>query len=84
MFDRENAFYMVHQAEFQEKYPDQWLVIANDVLFGVFDTPKDAFVAAAKRYKPVEFMLHRPPDDDKVFDMPTIQYANVSQNLNLS
>jgi hypothetical protein len=68
VFERENTFYEAHKAEFREKYLNKWLVIADDSLFGVFDTPKEAFVAAGQHYKPGEFMLHRPSDDDIIIE----------------
>lgn len=64
MFEREDAFYMAHQAEYREKYLNKWLIIANESLFGVYDTPKDAFLAAQEHFKEEEFILHRPADDD--------------------
>lgn len=74
MFEREYAFYEAHKAEFREKHLNKWLVIAGDSLLGVFDTPKDAFIAAGRRYKPGEFMLHRPADDDAVIEVGPLVY----------
>jgi hypothetical protein len=37
MLERENTFYMAHQAKFQEKYL-KWLIITGESLFGVHDT----------------------------------------------
>jgi hypothetical protein len=42
MLEREGAFYKAHQAEFQEKYLDKWLVISSESLFGVYDTLHEA------------------------------------------
>ncbi|MDR1575727.1 MAG: hypothetical protein LBS37_06955 [Treponema sp.] len=72
MLEREDAFYLAHQAEFQEKYLDKWLVIAGEDLFGVFDTIKDAFLATQDRFKEGEFMLHRPADDGTVIEIGPI------------
>jgi hypothetical protein len=72
MFEHESAFYMVHQAEFQEKYLDKWLVIAGEELFGVFDTIKDAYTAAQAHFGDEEFMLHRPADDGAVIEIGPI------------
>jgi hypothetical protein len=76
MLERENAFYEAHKTEFQEKYLDKWLIIADEELFGVFDTIKDAFLAAQERFGDKDFMLHRPSDDGKILELgPVIQYA---------
>jgi len=32
MLEHENKFYMAHQAELKEKYPDKWLVIVGESL----------------------------------------------------
>jgi hypothetical protein len=72
MFERENAFYMAHQAEFREKYLEKWLVIAGEELFGAFDTIKDALIAAQTRFGDEEFMLHRPADDGMVIEIGPI------------
>jgi hypothetical protein len=72
MLERENAFYAAHQAEFQKKYPDKWLIIAGEELFGAFDTIKDAFIAAQERFGDQEFMLHRPSDDGTIIEIGPI------------
>jgi len=64
MLERENAFYMTHQAEYHEKYLYKWLVIANESLLGIYNTPKDALTAAQEHLKDDEFLLRRPVDDD--------------------
>jgi hypothetical protein len=69
MLERENAFYRAHQAEFREKYLDKWLIIADGDLFGVYNTPKDAILAAQERFNDDEFILHRPVDDDMVLEV---------------
>jgi hypothetical protein len=68
MFEQEKAFYDAHKTELREKYLNKWLVIANNSLLGAFDTPKEAFVAAGRHYKPGGFMLHRPSDDDVIIE----------------
>jgi hypothetical protein len=72
VLERESAFYTAHQAEFQEKYSDKWLIITGEELFGVFDTIKDAFIAAQGRFEDREFMLHRPADDGTVIEIGPI------------
>jgi len=69
MLERENAFYTAHQAEYREKYLRKWLVITGESLFGVYDTPKAAFLAAQEHFKDNEFLLHRPVDDDMVLEI---------------
>jgi hypothetical protein len=66
MFEQENAFYKAHQAEFQEKYLDKWLVIVGDSLWGVYDTIKEAAKTAMQHFEPGEFMLHTPAHDGMV------------------
>ena len=50
---KENAFYALHKAEFQEKYYDKWLVIVGDSLWGVYDKFSDAAQKA--------FQIHNTP-----------------------
>ena len=69
MLERENAFYMTHQAEYREKYLNKWLVIAGEALFGVYNTPKDAITAAQERFEDTEFLLRRPVDDDMTLEI---------------
>jgi hypothetical protein len=69
MLEREGAFYAAHQVEYREKYLHKWLIIAGESLFGVYDTPKDAILAAQKRFKDDEFILHRPADDDMTLEV---------------
>ncbi|WP_461255767.1 hypothetical protein [Treponema sp. R80B11-R83G3] len=69
MLERENAFYMAHQAEYQEKYLYKWLVIANESLFGIYNTPKDAIMTAQEHFKDDEFLLRRPVDDDMTLEI---------------
>jgi hypothetical protein len=67
--EQETAFYSTHQAEFREKYLRKWLVIADEPLFGVYDTPKEAVEAASQHYEIGEFILHRPIDDDMTIEV---------------
>jgi len=69
MLERENAFYMAHQTEYQEKYLYKWLVVANGSLFGVYNTPKEAITAAQERFEDNEFLLRRPVDDDMTVEI---------------
>jgi hypothetical protein len=69
MFERENAFYDAHQAEFQEKYHDKWLVIAGESLWGIYDTLKEATQNAMKHFQPGEFMLHTPAHDGMIIEI---------------
>jgi hypothetical protein len=68
MLERENKFYMAHQAEFKEKYPDKWLVIVGESLWGVYDKVSDAAREALRKFEAEEFMIHRPTDDDTVIE----------------
>jgi hypothetical protein len=70
MLERENEFYMAHQAEFKEKYPDKWLVIVGESLWGVYDKISDAAREALQHFDGSEqFMIHRPADDDTVIEI---------------
>ena len=73
MFERENAFYMAHQAEFHEKYPDKWLVITDESLWGVYDRIADAAKAAFEHLEPGKIMIHKPSDDGKVIEIPSFR-----------
>jgi hypothetical protein len=76
MLECESHFYMTHQAEFQEKYPDKWLVIVGESLFGVYDTLHEAAKNAFAHFEPGEFMLHTPAHDGKVMEIgPILQNA---------
>jgi len=69
MFELENAFYTAHQAEFQEKYHDKWLVIIGESLWGVYDTPKEAVQNAMEHFEPGEFVVHTPANDGMVIEI---------------
>ena len=71
MLERENAFYLTHKAEFKDKYYDKWLVIVNESLFGVYDTPKEAVTAVKGKYKPGDFLIHSPANDGIVIEAGT-------------
>jgi hypothetical protein len=72
MLERENAFYMAHQAEFREKYVDKWLVIFEERLLGAFDTFKEAFTTAQEQFEGKDVLLHRPADDGVVIEIGPI------------
>jgi len=83
MLERENKFYMAHQAEFQKKYPDHWLVIVGESLWGVFNKFSDAAKEALQNFEPGEFLIHRPADDGTVIELgPIISVTrpDVSEN----
>jgi len=73
MLEQENAFYDTHQAEFKEKYFDKWLVITGDSLWGVYDKFAVAAKDAMERLGSSEFMIHRPSDDGKVIEIPSVK-----------
>ena len=80
MLEQEGAFYIARQAEFQEKYPDKWLVIGGESLFGVYDTLHEAAESALGHFKPGEFIIHRPADDGRVIEIgPVLQYVENGQ-----
>ena len=70
---RENAFYEAHQAEFREKYLDKWLVITGESLWGVYDKIADAAKAALEQLEPGKIMIHKPSDDGKVIEIPSVR-----------
>ena len=72
MLERENKFYMEHQAEFKEKYNDKWLVIVGESLWGVYEKVSDAGKAALQNFEPGEFLIHRPSDDGTVIEIAPI------------
>jgi len=69
MFEREDAFYTAHQAEFQKKYLNKWLVIVGESLWGVYDTISDAAKNALLNFEPGEFMIHNPSHDGMVIEI---------------
>ena len=69
MLELENKFYLMHQAEFKEKYSDKWLVIAGESLWRVFDKFSDAAREALRHFGSDEFMIHRPADDDTIIEI---------------
>ena len=73
MLECENAFYEAHQAEFMEKYPDKWLVITGESLWGVYDKISDAAKAAFEHLEPGKIMIHKPSDDEKVIEIPSVR-----------
>jgi hypothetical protein len=68
MLECENKFYIAHQAEFQEKYSEKWLVIVGESLWGVYDKVSDAAREALQNFESEEFMIHRPADDNTVIE----------------
>jgi len=66
MLEQESAFYDAHQAEFHEKYPDKWLVITGESIWGVYDKFAVAAKDALEKLEPGKFMIHKPADDGKV------------------
>jgi hypothetical protein len=75
IFEKELAYYKTHKDEFREKYLDKWLVIVGESLCGVYDSLPEAAKIAKEQFKPGEFMLRRPADDDRLIKIgPHIRY----------
>jgi len=72
MLEQENAFYDAHQVEFHEKYPDKWLVITGESLWGIYDKFAVAAKDALEGLGSSDFMIHRPSDDGKVIEIPSV------------
>jgi hypothetical protein len=66
MYEQEKAYYASHKAEFHEKYPDKWIVITGNTLWGAFDTSSEAIKNVAGNLKQGEFMLHKPAHDGNI------------------
>jgi hypothetical protein len=82
MLERENEFYTAHQAEFKEKYPEKWLVIANGSLWGIYDKVSDAAREAFQNFEPDEIILRRPADDGMVIEIgPFISVTRPGDSL---
>jgi hypothetical protein len=69
MLERENNFYIAHQAEFKERYPNKWLVIVGESLWGIYDKVSDAAKEALQQFESEEFLIHRPADDGTVIEI---------------
>ncbi|MCL2231779.1 MAG: hypothetical protein FWB99_01730 [Treponema sp.] len=80
MLELENRFYKAHKDEFKKKYPDKWLVIVGESLWGVYDKVSDAGKAALQNFEPGEFMVHRPSDDNMVIEIGPITSVTHSGN----
>ena len=81
MFEQEDAFYIAHQAEFQEKYFGKWLVIVGESLWGVYDTIADAAKNALQHFEPGEFMIHNPSHDGSmVIEIGSKVFTHLSDN----
>ena len=72
MLERENKFYIAHQAEYREKYPDQWLVIVGESVWGVFNKFSDAAKEALQNFEPGDFLIHKPADGGTVIELGPI------------
>jgi len=84
MLEREKSFYIAHQAEFREKYPDKHLVIVGESLFGIFDTLKEAAKSVVDRFEPGEFMIHSPANDGKIFEIGPVIKVRYPDNAKKS
>jgi len=73
MLEQENAFYDAHKVEFHEKYFDKWLVITGGSLWGVYGKFSDAAKNALEQLGQNDFMIHRPSDDGKVIEIPSVR-----------
>ncbi|GHU70748.1 hypothetical protein FACS189450_05680 [Spirochaetia bacterium] len=76
MLEREYAFFQTHKDELRAKYPHKQLVIVGEAVWGVFDTPKDATLAASECLEPGTFMFKWSDDaDEEITINPVVAYA---------
>ena len=81
MFEREDAFYMAHQAEFREKFFDKWLVIVGESLWGVYGTISEAAKNALQHFEPGEFMIHNPSHDGMIIEIGPKIHTQYPDNI---
>jgi hypothetical protein len=76
MFEREDAFFRAHQAEFEQKYPHKQMIIVGETVWGVFDTPEEAAAAAMERLESETYLIRWSDDKCKEITFgPVISYA---------
>jgi len=65
MLEQEKEYYKANLKELAEKYPNKWIVIADEAVWGVFDSVLSASMEALKHFKTSKFITRCPSDDAK-------------------
>ncbi len=59
MFEQELQYFIDNQAELVRRFNDKTLVIRQQAVVGVYDTPFEAYLDAISKYEPGSFMIQK-------------------------
>lgn len=59
MLEKEFQYYLDHQQELVERYPQKFVVIVGNEVVGVFDTDVEAYKFATGKYDPGTFLIQQ-------------------------
>lgn len=57
MLEKELNYFIANQERLVQEYRGKTLVIKDEQVVGVYDTPLDAYVESMKKYQPGTFMI---------------------------
>ena len=57
MLEKELQFFIANQERLDKEHRGKTLVIKDEEVVGVYDTPLEAYVASMKKYEPGTFMI---------------------------
>jgi hypothetical protein len=80
MLEKESAFYEAHKAELRQKYAGKRVVIADDLVLGIYETDREA-IDATEKTKPlgtfmVKFIPINPEDEIDYIYSPVFEMAH--------
>lgn len=59
MFEREFQYFIDNQTELVRQFNDKTLVLRNEEIVGVYDTPFEAYLDAISKFEPGSFMIQK-------------------------
>lgn len=59
MFEKELQYFVNNQEKFVKKHQNKFLVIMDNKIIGVYNTPLEAYLETKKSYEPGTFMIQR-------------------------
>jgi hypothetical protein len=72
MLEKERTYFQQQRTEWLTKFPGRFVLVKNDALIGVFNTPDEALMEGARRFGLESFMVRQVEQDEQDVYIPAL------------
>jgi hypothetical protein len=72
MLDKERKYFQQQRVEWLSKFPGKYVLVKDDELINVFNTPDEALIEGARRFGLEPFLVRQVEQDEKDVYVPAL------------